>query len=119
MLIAYFSATGKIKKFLQKTGYDHLYDISEKGDVINEPFILMTGTVGIGEIHPAVASFVKQNHSKMQAVIGSGNKNWGANYCKAAIEIADHYKVPLLFCYESAGNTHDIAKFNETIKQYQ
>ena len=118
MLIVYISVTGKIKTFLKKTHYPHTLRISTGGEVVSEPFILMTGTIGMGEIHAHVSQFLQHNVQYMIAVIGSGNKNWGSMYCKAAIDIAEHYAVPLLFCFESAGNSHDIERFHQVMADY-
>lgn len=119
MRIVYISITGKIKTFIHKTQYPHTLAITTGNELVSEPFILLTGTIGMGEIHTHVNQFLKNNHPHLQAVIGSGNKNWGAMYCKAAIDIAAHYQVPLLFCFESAGNNHDVARFHEVMAHYE
>ena len=118
MLVVYISITGKIKTFLHKTGHPHTLAITTGEEVVSEPFVLMTGTIGMGEIHAHVTQFLKTNHAHLVAVIGSGNKNWGAMYCKAAIDIADHYDEPLLFKFESAGNSHDVERFHQAMVPY-
>ena len=118
MLIVYISKTGKIERFLEKTEYPNLKRIVDGTEMVNEPFILLTGTVGIGEIAQEVKDFLKNNHQLLKGVIGSGNKNWGAMYCKAAYKVAKKFDVPMLMTFESAGTTHDVEEFNKVMAQF-
>ena len=44
---------------------------------VNEPYILVTGTIGFGEVPQEVQQFLQVNHQHLQAVAASGNRNWG------------------------------------------
>lgn len=78
--------------------------------VVNEPFILLTFTTGHGEVPEKVERFLKRNSGNLQAVLGSGHKNWGVNFCKGAFIVADTYKVPCLHTFQMRGNDEDVAK---------
>lgn len=122
MKIAYFSLTGNNVKFLKKTNIDHSELVCIKPDLnlkMEEDFILLTSTIGIGEIPEIVIDFLnyEDNHKHLKGVVGSGNKNWGIRYCLAAKNIAKMYNVENIFNFELAGNQHDVEKFLEIYNQ--
>ena len=118
MKIVYISLTGKIASFLKKAGYPDIMRIETGEEKISEDYILMCGTVGMGEIHTHLVQFLKNNHHHLTGVIGSGNKNWGQMYNKAPLDIAKKYDVPVLMLFESAGNSHDVDKFNKMMEEF-
>lgn len=113
MLIVYISATGKVDCFISKLGHNNTLKIVTGNEEVTEEFILVTGTVGFGEVPRNIKSFLGNttNASFLKAVVGSGNKNWGKLYCKAAHIVAEKFNVPLLMTFESAGTTHDVENF--------
>ncbi|MCL1924412.1 MAG: class Ib ribonucleoside-diphosphate reductase assembly flavoprotein NrdI [Defluviitaleaceae bacterium] len=119
MKIVYMSITGKVHAFLKKTNFTNLTRIITGKELISEPYILVTGTIGMGEIAPELDNFLTNNYKNLKAVVGSGNKNWGDMYCKAAYTISERYNIRLLMTFESAGNKHDVSKFNDLITNYK
>jgi protein involved in ribonucleotide reduction len=117
MKIIYFSKTGNIKRFSQKI--EHNCIDGSTIDQINEKYILITYTFNFGEIPEEVGLFLKKNHNNLKAVIGSGNKNWGILYNKAAIDISQKYNVKLLYQFELAGNIHDVNNVNKIITDFE
>lgn len=120
MQIVYFSLTGNIKRFLTKAA---LIDqsIAIKPDlVMNRDFILLTSTLGFGEVPPVVDEFLSyhDNYQHLVATVGSGNKNWGEYYCRAAQTIAQRYGVENIFNFELSGTTHDVDNFLTIINKY-
>lgn len=115
MLVVYYSLTGNIKRFLDKTHYKNIISLKD-ADNISEPYVLVTNTLGFGEVPPKVTNFLKNNSSYLKGVISSGNRNWGQNFAKAGDIISNQYKVPLLMKIELHGNEKDINLFNERIK---
>ncbi len=111
MNIVYFSKTNNVKRFCAKLPYQTL--VGDEKLVCSEPYILITYTTGFGEIPNTVAKFLENadNQNNLKAVLSSGNKNWGANYAKAADLIAKKYSVPVLMKFELSGNVHDVEKF--------
>lgn len=118
MLIFYASKTGNVERFLKKTDIPEIVKINNGNEILAEDCILLTYTTGIGEMPEEVSAFVKNNHNKIKAVIGSGNKNWGSAFCSSAKMISEKYNIPNLMNFEMAGNTHDIAKFKEIHKSF-
>lgn len=109
--IIYHSITGNIPRFLAKCGIE--------GESITEvppadaPFLLVTNTLGFGEVPPAVADYLTQNGDWLRGVAVSGNRNFGGNYGAAGRQIAAEYDVPLLLTFELSGTAEDVRKFTE------
>lgn len=118
MLIVYYSLTGNVKRFINRTEYPHAIPLEaamEQG--INEPFIIVTSTIGFGQVPDAVSLFLEKYHHFMHGVISSGNRNWGANYAKAGDTISALYNVPLLMKFELHGNKRDVELFKMKVEE--
>src|SRR5699024_64587 len=117
MKIIYFSLTGNVRRFIQRAGLSNTMALTEanKTEEINEPFIIVTGTIGFGQVPDPVQAFLDVNHKNLKAVAGSGNRNWGNNYAKASEEIANNYNVPLLMKFELHGNQEIADEFREKV----
>ena len=117
MKIIYFSLTGNVRRFIQRAGLSNTMALTEanKTEEINEPFIIVTGTIGFGQVPDPVQAFLDVNHKNLKAVAGSGNRNWGNNFAKASEEIADNYNVPLLMKFELHGNQEIADEFREKV----
>lgn len=87
-------------------------------DPINEPYILVTGTIGFGEVPQQVQSFLDVNHSYLRAVAASGNRNWGQNFAKAGRSISEDYNVPLLMKFEVQGTNKDVIEFKNKVGNF-
>lgn len=111
MLIVYSSKTGNIERFLKKTGITSLLKIIDGSECINEEFILLTYTTGIGEVPAEVSTFMQNNFAKCKGLIGSGNKNWGGSFCNAVTLLHQQYNLQILMTFEMSGNKHDIERF--------
>lgn len=111
MLIVYSSKTGNIERFLKKTGITSVLKTIDGSEIINEDFILLTYTIGIGEIPTEVSTFMKNNSAKCKGLIGSGNKNWGSAFCNSVTLLHEQYNIPILMTFEMSGNKHDLEKF--------
>lgn len=115
MLVVYYSLTGNIKRFLDRTHYKNVLNIKD-ADNIKEPYVLITNTLGFGEVPPKVKEFLKSNSNYLKGVISSGNRNWGPNFAKAGDIISSEYNVPLLMKIELHGTDKDINLFNERMQ---
>ena len=79
-------------------------------------YILITPTHGAGSgaknVPRRVVEFVKETHnrSRLIGVIGSGNENFGADYCAAAKTVASKLNIPLLDTFELAGTPDEVAR---------
>lgn len=114
MLIAYYSLTGNVKRFIDKCGFIYV-DITEN-QTLDEPFILVTNTTGFGQVPESVADFLKRNSENLVGVAASGNRNWGANFAKAADLISERYGVPIVHKFELSGTENDVKIFTERVE---
>lgn len=114
MLIAYYSLTGNVKRFIDKCGFIYV-DITEN-QTLDEPFILVTNTTGFGQVPESVADFLKRNSGHLVGVAVSGNRNWGANFAKAADLISERYGVPIVHKFELSGTEDDVKIFTERVE---
>jgi protein involved in ribonucleotide reduction len=118
MKLAYYSKTGKIEQFIGKTNIKNPFIITDGSEEIDDKFILVTSSYGLGEPHYEVETFLENNHKNLVGIIGSGDKNYGDLYCKAPKNFASLYNVPLLMTFEQSGNEKDVAAFIKLLKQY-
>lgn len=114
MIIAYDSLTGNVQRFIGKIEYPSVR-ISE-GLLMSHPFVLVSYTIGQGDVPETTARFLAENHRLLQAVSSSGNKNWGSNFGKCADRIAREYNVPIISKFELSGTSRDVATFNEGMR---
>lgn len=119
MKVVYFSFTGNVRRFIQRTELEDTLEITQANctDRIDEPYILVTGTIGFGEVPEPVQSFLNHNSEHLEAVAASGNRNWGQNFAKAGITISEDYQVPLLMKFEVQGTNSDVEEFKVKVGQ--
>lgn len=115
MLVVYDSLTGNVQKFVNKLNVPTIR-ITE-GLRVTEPFILITYTIGFGQVPNTVVNFLNDNSSNLIAVAGSGNMNWGAHFCGAVDIIAKKYNVPIILKFELSGTSKDVEKFMQEVKR--
>lgn len=115
MTIVYYSMTGNVHRFIAKTELD----AKPIGDYdINDPFVLVTNTLGFGEVPAPVSAFLARNGRWLAGVAASGNRNWGGSFAKAADIIAQQYKVPVLHKFELSGTDEDVRVFTERMREF-
>lgn len=112
--IFYYSLTGNIRRFLDKVG-ENGHDINMTSP--ERPYILITNTLGFGEVPLPVQDFLKDNSELLVGVAASGNRNWGHNFAVAADIIRDEYSVPVLSQFELSGDKGEVDNFKEKIKE--
>ena len=119
MKVVYFSFTGNVRRFIQRTELEDTLEITQANctDRIDEPYIFVTGTIGFGELPEPVQSFLNHNSEHLEAVAASGNRNWGQNFAKAGITISEDYQVPLLMKFEVQGTNSDVEEFKVKVGQ--
>ncbi|MGM9988467.1 MAG: class Ib ribonucleoside-diphosphate reductase assembly flavoprotein NrdI [Bacillaceae bacterium] len=114
MLIIYDTMTGNVERFVNKLKYNNVNKLSNNL-VINEPFCLITYTIGFGEVPESTKAFLDINSNYLKGVASSGNKVWGNNFARAGDIISKHYNVPLLLKFELGGNELDVEKFKQEV----
>ncbi|PCF55018.1 ribonucleotide reductase assembly protein NrdI [Staphylococcus delphini] len=120
MKVVFYSFTGNVRRFVKRTELDNTLEINETNasEEVTEPFIIVTGTIGFGEVPQPVQQFLEINHENLKGVVASGNRNWGSNFAKAGATIADTYHVPLLMKFELHGNSQDTTEFKEKVVNF-
>ncbi|MFT8872475.1 MAG: class Ib ribonucleoside-diphosphate reductase assembly flavoprotein NrdI [Sporolactobacillus sp.] len=116
MQIYYSTMTGNVRRFLRKTQLP--CQSIQTVDAVVEPYVLVTNTVGFGEVPETVKRFLGRHSRYLVAVAASGNRNWGKNFAKAADVIAQAYGVPVLSKFELGGTAADVIKFKERVTAY-
>lgn len=114
LLIVYTSKTGNVARFVARLGLRSLR-IQDGREKITEPCLLITYTTGFGQVPPEVLRFVENNRSMILGVAASGNRNWGANFARAADVLAEHYGIRVVHKFELAGTAKDIEIIKEAI----
>ncbi len=117
MRVYYFSRTGNIRRFVKKLDVTTVEATSKT--VVEEPYVLIMYTTGIGEVPGAIEAFFNtaENCENLKGLICSGNKNWGVNYCKAADILSRRLNVPVLQKFELSGNVHDVNQCNTILEE--
>ena len=116
MLIVYASKTGNVKRFVVKTGLNARF--IEDGDIVSEPFVLITYTAGFGSVPPEVDKFLEKNQSNLVAVTSSGNRNWGSElFARSGDIVSQKYNVPLISKFEMSGTKGDVDLFVERVSE--
>lgn len=113
MLIVYDSMTGNVESFIRKVGFPSAR--IKEGLVVTEPYVLVTYTVGFGEVPPATDEFLKRNSKHLIGVAASGHRNWGQTFAMSADKIARRYGVPLIHKFELSGTPQDVVIFKEGV----
>jgi len=115
LLIVYDSKTGNTQRFINKL---NLKSVKITEDlVIEEPFVLVTHTTGIGQIPQTTLKFLEKNYQYLKGVACSGNKVWGKNYGAACDLISKKYGVPILMKFELSGSKSDVEKFHQEVNK--
>lgn len=115
MEIGYFSLTGNSEHISKKIS-DSSFDI-RKRKVTNQPCIIITGTLGFGQVPSTVNKFIKNNREHVIGLIGTGNSNWGLNFCKAVDILSARYNLPILAKVELRGSENDYKKIKKEIER--
>lgn len=112
-MIAYASRTGNVRHIFSRLGLPGI-EIGEDTR-LDEPFLLLTYTDGLGDVPPVVERFMARCGAYCRGVAASGNRNFGhANFGRAGDVIAERWNVPLVRKLELRGFPGDY----EAIRQF-
>jgi protein involved in ribonucleotide reduction len=121
-IIYYSNRSGNTARFVKKLGRDNSFTVQDKPEA-DKPYVLFTPTYGSGEEDYAVPLAVRRfledesNAEKMVAVLGFGNTNFGADYCKAARVIRQEFGTPILGTIELFGFPEQLDDIREKMRK--
>lgn len=115
----YSSASGLVRLFAERLDRP-VFNLAEREhrlSIADGPWVLLTPSYKTGNdrndtIPEAVKRFLRSevNRRLLVGVMGSGNRNFGRFYQKAAREIAAISGRPILFEFELSGNPWDLTE---------
>jgi len=117
MKIMYDSLTKNVARFVKKLGLAATQITSEM--VVEEGFVLVTFTTGLGQIPDTTQVFLRANGKYLRGVASSGNRNFGTYYALAADEVAKFYDVPIISKFELSGTPTDVAAFLKGLSEIE
>ena len=127
MLVFFSSTSENTARFIDKLDLPALRLPLKTADAglfrIDQDFVLVTPTYGAGSkgfVPKQVIAFLNQeeNRVRCRGVVGSGNRNFFEDYCKAADIVSAKLQVPVLYRFELAGTQDDIEKVTEGLKYF-
>lgn len=116
MDIIYFSSIAdNTKDFVSRLDWElgEVHQIPVQGEYPappTRPYVLIVPTYGGGRPPAQVRKFLNKaiNRSHLCGVVGSGNRNFGADFARASDTIAKMCNVPLLGKFEMRGTDEEI-----------
>ncbi|AFO51728.1 ribonucleoprotein [Candidatus Mycoplasma haematolamae str. Purdue] len=115
MELWYASRTGKVERIVSKLGFRDVHKILSGEEKASDEYVLFTYTDGYGEIPLIVDSFLSRNFHLLRGVAGSGNRNFGRNFCRSVELIHERYKVPILMKFDLGGNEESIEELRNIL----
>lgn len=126
-LIYFSSGSGNTRRFVERLGLPAMRLPVRQGDPlpgICAPFVLICPTYADGEGRGAVPKQVIRLlnqppvRSLLRGVIASGNRNFGETFALAGEVIARKCNVPVLYRFELAGTSTDIARVRAGLEKF-
>lgn len=126
-MIVYFSSVSEFThNFIQKLDLPaKRIPISSKEIekfIIDEEYVLIFPTYGAGSkgfVPKQVIKFLNNEHNRslLCGIIGTGNTNFGVDYCEGARIVAAKCEKPLLYKLEISGTNEDVVTVREGLKR--
>ena len=110
---------GNVRSFVNEVGMESVeIDSINTFIEVNKDFVFIVPSYD-DEITEMVSQFIdyKENKKYLKGFVGSGNMNFGDDFCFNAKDLAKKYDRPLLMTFEVSGTTQDIAKFKEEVEK--
>ena len=126
MIIFFDTRTGNNRRFadqllqqIDSLGLSEQLTIQQlqPSTLVEEPFVCITYTTGMGMVPATTSTFLEANHSYLHGIAASGNKIWGDNFAISADKLARLYRVPLLHKWEMSGMPEDVEIFMERVQK--
>lgn len=116
MLVVFYSETGNTAEFIEKTSLPSMEIINGTEDT-DEKFVIVTPTIGDGDVPDAVLDFLEDHADQVVAVAAGGSMAWEDTYCFAADKISEQFGVPTILKFEDEGTDEDVATFVAAVEK--
>lgn len=128
-LIVYYSATGVTTAFVEKLPFEALLLPKLTKDahqiLCDRKYILITPSYGAGAnkgdaIPKQIMAFLSHYSNRLNciAVMGAGNRSFGAEYQKAAISLSSKLMVPNIYNFEMSGTPTEVEGATKAIRDW-
>lgn len=110
MTLVFYSLTGQCQRFVKKLGMEKTaLELTATADYpqMTTPFVLLVPSYDQADVE-VVDEFLADNHAYCRGLIGSGNRNFGPEFCKTARRYAQTYSLPILYEFEFNGTDQDV-----------
>ncbi|MGT2925776.1 class Ib ribonucleoside-diphosphate reductase assembly flavoprotein NrdI [Streptococcus cuniculipharyngis] len=108
--LVFYSLTGQCRRFVDKLGLlDTSIELKSTANYprMTSPFILLVPSYDDSDVE-LVDDFLTENVALCQGLLGSGNRNFGPEFCKTARRYAQTYGLPILHEFEFNGTDQDL-----------
>ena len=124
MIVYYSAGSGNTKKLAEKLDktalsvnqYEHYYQ-----DGLYPKFVLACptycGGTGYKAVPKPVIEFLNKHRQHAVGVVGTGNTNFGASFCKAADVISEKCGIPVIAKVEITGTKEDVILIKEKLSE--
>jgi protein involved in ribonucleotide reduction len=111
-VVYYSTASGNTQRFVSQLDYPLIRITELEVTQVSSPYVLVIPTLsgGNGRTPVEVVNFLnlESNRKLCVGVIGSGDRNFGKFFCKAATTVAQKLDVPVLYRFELFGTSDDV-----------
>lgn len=114
-VVYYSNYTRNTERFVNKLGLEAV----RIEDGIPDFSVLITPTYGNAAVpKPVIRALNNGPRQNIRAIIGTGNVNFGGNYCAAGYILSYKLQVPLLHKLELAGTDEDVQTTLYLLERY-
>lgn len=120
MLIVFMSLSGNVDKFVSFLDMDSVeIDFNDSQVEVDRDYIAIVPTYD-DSITDVFSSFIdyKDNKKHLKGFVGSGSKNFDADYIFNAKDLSKKYNKPLIFDFEFSGD-NDVLAFKEEVEKIE
>lgn len=123
MKVVYHTLTGQTRRFVEKLNWaTPALELSETNfaQTMREPFVLIVPTY-----EPALTELVDDfltyadNFKFCRGLVGTGNRNFGADFIYTAKNLSRDFDLPLLYAFEFSGTPTDVKNFREVVNNLE
>lgn len=113
--LVYFSVMGNTSRLVNKLSLNN----NHINDGVGSNSVLVIPTYGVHAVpNQVIKALNKDARKNVIGVIGTGNINFGKNYCLSGTVLSAKLQVPLLYRVELAGTPWDIEQIENIFESF-